>query len=177
MKVLLAIADWIDRVNEKAGTFAGWLSTLMVVVVCYDVFTRYLLKASSIAVQELEWHLFAIIFLVAAAFTLKHDRHVRVDVLYHKFSPKAQAWVNLAGSLIFLIPFTILALVTSWSFVASSFRIREMSPDPGGLPGRYVLKAFILIGFGLLLLQGLSLAVRSLQRIRNPGNEAKAGLN
>lgn len=95
------------------GYVVSWLTSLMVLVVCYDVFTRYLLKASMVAVQELEWHLFAIVFLIGAAYTLKHDRHVRVDVLYMKFSKKTQAWIDLIGILIFLIPFSILVIWTS----------------------------------------------------------------
>ena len=162
MKILFTIAGWVDRVNERVGTFVGWLTTLMVVVVCYDVFTRYLLKKSSIAVQELEWHLFAAVFLLGAAYTLKHDRHVRVDVLYVTFSAKQRAWVNLLGATIFLIPFSVLVIVTSWSFVSVSFAVGETSPDPGGLPARYVLKACLPLGFVLLLLQSIALIARSL---------------
>lgn len=168
VNVLLKFAGWVDKLNEKAGAFTGWLSALMVLIVCYDVFTRYLLNSSSIAVQELEWHLFAVIFLLGAAYTLKHDRHVRVDVLYHNFSPKNQAWVNFLGSLFFLIPFVIMVLITSSNFVTTSFRINETSPDPGGLPARFVLKACLPLGFILLLLQGIALMVRSLETILKP---------
>lgn len=159
------IAAGIDRLNEGVGRFVAWFTTLLVLVVCYDVVTRYLLNKSSIAVQELEWHIFAIIFLLAAAYTLKHDRHVRVDVIYVRFSPRAKAWVNFLGSLIFLIPFAILVIVTAKNFVANSFLIRETSPDPGGLPARYLLKACIPLGFFLVLLQGIALMFHSLNGI------------
>lgn len=164
------IADVIDKVNEHVGAFTGWLTTVLVLVVCYDVFTRYLLQKSSIGVQELEWHIFAVIFLLGAAFTLRHDRHVRVDVLYVNFSPKTKAWINFLGSLLFLIPFAILVLLTAKNFVSNSFAVRETSPDPGGLPARYILKACIPAGFLLLLLQGVSLAVHSLKTILNLNN-------
>jgi len=162
---LRSFIRFVDSVNEKLGIFASWITTLMVLVVCYDVVTRYLLKKSSVAVQEMEWHLFAIVFLIGAAYTLKHDRHVRVDVLYMKFKPKIKAWVNLLGSLIFLIPVCLIGIWSSFNFMANSFLIGEGSPDPGGLPARYVLKAVIPFSFLLLLLQGLSLSFRSLMEI------------
>jgi TRAP-type mannitol/chloroaromatic compound transport system permease small subunit len=146
----------------------------LVIVVCYDVFTRYLLKNSLVAVQELQWHLFALIFLIGAAYSLKHDKHVRVDVFYSRFSPRAQAWVNLVGSLLFLLPFCIIVIYSSQTFVANAFRIGEISPDPGGLPARWILKAAIPAGFVLLLLQGLALASRSLLTILNRDEEVNA---
>lgn len=165
MPLLRSFIRFVDSVNEKLGIFASWITTLMVLVVCYDVVTRYFLKKSSVAVQELEWHLFAIVFLIGAAYTLKHDRHVRVDVLYMKFKPRIKAWVNLLGSLIFLIPVCVIGIWSSFNFMANSFLIGEGSPDPGGLPARYVLKAVIPLSFLLLLLQGLSLSFRSLMEI------------
>ena len=165
LRSYILFADWL---NEKIGTGVAWLTTVMVLVVCYDVLTRYVFKTSSIAVQEMEWHLFALIFLLGAAFTLKHDRHVRVDVIYTKLSPKTKAWVDLFGSLIFLLPFALLVIWSSNNFVMNSFNIRETSPDPGGLPGRYLLKAAIPAGFVLVLLQGFSLAFKSLINIINP---------
>lgn len=174
LKFLRQYIRFVDNVNEKVGMTVSWLTTAMVVIVCYDVFTRYVLKASSVAVQELEWHVFAIIFLIGAAFTLKEDKHVRVDVLYVRLSPKGKAWVNLLGSLFFLIPFSLLVIWTSWNFVKSSYMMGETSPNPGGLPARYVLKACIPIGFSLLLLQAISLTFKSLLAIlgkaENPGD-------
>ncbi|MBN2791707.1 MAG: TRAP transporter small permease subunit [Desulfuromonadales bacterium] len=161
MKVIHAIVRAIDRLNEWVGTATSWLSTLLVVVVCYDVFTRYFLRKSSVAVQELEWHIFAVLFLIAAAYTLKQDSHVRVDVFYTLMSPRGQAWINMLGGIIFLIPFCILILWTSKNFISMSWAVREISPDPGGLPYRYALKAMIPIGFSLILLQGIALTLRS----------------
>lgn len=175
MKTLLAVAAFIDKLNEKIGIFSGWLTTMLVLIVCYDVFTRYVLSSSSVAVQELEWHLFAVIFLFGAAYTFKHDRHVRVDVFYQNFSPKHKAWVNFLGSLIFLIPFTILVIKTSQIFVLNSFVISETSPDAGGLPARYILKACIPLGFSFLLLQGISKTIHSLSEIlATPESEVSA---
>ena len=173
MSFLKSYIRFVDSINEKLGILVSWITTFMVLVVCYDVVTRYFLKKSSVAVQELEWHLFAIIFLVGAAYTLKYDRHVRVDVLYMKFKPKTKAWVNFLGSLIFLLPVCLIGIWSSKNFVINSFLIGEGSPDPGGLPARYILKAVIPIGFFLLLLQGMALSFRSLIEIT--GKEGGTG--
>jgi TRAP-type mannitol/chloroaromatic compound transport system permease small subunit len=143
------------------GYLTSWITAMLVVVVCYDVFTRYVLRNSSVAVQELEWHIFAIIFLLGAGYTLKLDNHVRVDVLYSRFTPKARALVNLIGTLVFLLPFCVLVVKTSLPFVISSYHFHEISPDPGGLTNRWILKSVIIVGFALLFLQGLALASRS----------------
>lgn len=175
MRFLESFIRGADSLNEKLGVFVSWITTLLVLVVCYDVFTRYFLKESSVAVQELEWHLFAVIFLIGAGYTLKYDRHVRVDVLYMKFKPKMKAWVNFLGSLVFLIPFCLLGIWSSKNFVMNSFRVGEGSPDPGGLPARYILKAVIPVGFLLLLIQGLALTFRSLIEIRAKDSQAGEG--
>lgn len=166
MKIIKAYINFIDKLNEKIGSLTSWLTALLVLVVSYDVIVRYIFGESSVGLQELEWHLFALIFLVAAAYTLKIDDHVRVDMFYTKFSPKKQALVNLLGALLFLIPFCVLVIYSSQEFVSLSFRINETSPDAGGLPARYILKAFIPISFFLLLLQGISLALKSFLQLK-----------
>ncbi len=174
MRALKVYIRFVDGLNERVGSMVAWLSTALVAVVCYDVFTRYLLKNSLVAVQELQWHLFALIFLIGAAYSLKHDKHVRVDVFYSRFSPRKQAWVNFIGSLLFLVPFCIIVIVCSQTFVANAFRIGETSPDPGGLPARWMLKAAIPLGFVLILLQGLAMACRSLLAILGHNEEVDA---
>lgn len=175
MKVLRHYIKIVDGVNEKIGHSISWLTAIMVAVVCYDVFARYLLGKSHVALQELEWHLFAALFLIGAAYTLKHDKHVRVDIIYSKLSPKAKAWIDFTGYIIFLIPFTILIIWASRNYVNFSFAIKETSPDPGGLPARYILKACIPIGSFLLLLQALSLAFKSLFTILGKDMEGDLG--
>jgi TRAP-type mannitol/chloroaromatic compound transport system permease small subunit len=150
-----------DGLSEVVGKGVSWLAALLVVVVCYDVLTRYVLSSSSVAVQELQWHMFSLLFLLSAAYTLKHDKHVRVDVLYSRFSARAKAWVDLAGSVLFLIPFCLLVIWSSRKFVWSSYTIGETSPDPGGLPARWLLKSSIPLSFALLLIQGIAMAGRS----------------
>ena len=169
MRFFISFSNLIDSINEKIGQAISWLTLILVLVVCYDVLIRYFLKNSVVAIQEIEWHLFAVIFLISAAYTLKHDRHVRVDVFYAKLSEKKKAWIDFLGSLVFLIPFCFLAIWSSKIFVKLSFNLRETSPDPGGLPARYILKTAIPLGFLLLLLQGISLAIKSLSAItQNP---------
>ncbi len=157
----------VDRLNQKIGVFVSWLTTLLVLVVCYDVFTRYVMNNSMVAVQELQWHMFSVIFLIGAAFTLKENGHVRVDVFYARLSPRGQALVDLVGCLLFLIPFSLLVIYTSKTFVMMSWSIGEISPDPGGLPARYLLKAMIPAGFVLVLLQGIAMALRSFLVLTN----------
>ena len=151
----------INNLNERVGTVVSWLTSILVWVICLDVVMRYFLNLSYPGLFELEWHLFALIFLLGAAFALKNDKHVRVDVFYSKFSERGKAWVNLVGTVIFLIPFRFVVIISSVPFVINSFTIMEGSPDPGGLPFRFVVKAAIPIGFSLLLLQGISLALQS----------------
>lgn len=167
MRILNFIVRFCDWINEIVGRTVSWLTLLMVLVVCYDVFTRYVLKSSMVAVQELEWHLFAILFLIAAGYTLKHDKHVRVDVIYAHLSHKKQAIIDLLGTILFLIPFSILIIKTAIPFIQYSFCVNETSPDPGGLPCRYLLKSCIVVGFSLVLLQGISMFFKKLFCIFN----------
>ncbi|MBT8381382.1 MAG: TRAP transporter small permease subunit [Ignavibacteriaceae bacterium] len=159
--------EWSDKINNKLGSAASWLVVALILIITYDVIVRYLFQSSSVAMQELEWHLFAIIFLLSAGYTLKIDDHVRVDVFYSRFSEKKQAWINLLGTLFFLIPFCVILIISSENFVLISFKVGETSPDAGGLPARYILKAFIPISFFFLLLQGIALAFKSIIKISN----------
>jgi len=171
MKTLLhlmdRIATIIEHISEWVGRFAAWLVVVMVLLVCYDVSMRYLFQAGSVALQELEWHLFALIFLLGAAYTLKHDEHVRVDVLYQAawMTPRRKAMVNLFGCLFMLLPFCVLMINASIPFVTQAYGWGEASPDPGGLPYRWLLKAAIPFGFVLLALQGVAMILRSLRTI------------
>lgn len=167
MKFIKAYINLIDKLNDKIGNWVSWLTALLTLVVCYDVFVRYFLKESSVGFQEFEWHLFAIIFLLSAAYTLKIDQHVRVDVIYTRLSEKKKAYVDFFGSLIFLIPFCIVLIMASKNFVINSFNMGETSPDAGGLPARYLLKAVIPFSIFLLLLQGIALTFKSFLTIKS----------
>ena len=157
------IINSIDILNETIGRAASWLVLAMVLLICYDVTMRYSFNQGSVALQELEWHLFALIFLLGSAYTLKHNNHVRVDILYQSqyLSNKHRAMINILGILLFLIPFCVLILITTWPFVENAYYYLEGSPDPGGLPYRYLLKGSILVAFTLLILQGLAELLRN----------------
>jgi TRAP-type mannitol/chloroaromatic compound transport system permease small subunit len=152
----------IDQITETIGRWISWLSLLLVLVIVFDVGLRYLFDWSSSANQEMEWHLFGVLFLLGAAYTLKHDKHVRVDLFYAQFSARNKAWVNLIGTIIFLVPFCSVILYTSIPFVMDAWNISESSPEPGGLPHRYIVKSAIPTGAFLLLLQAISLLLSSL---------------
>ncbi len=111
---------------------------------------------------ELEWHLFAMIFLVGAGYTLLHDRHVRVDIFYSIMSPKKRALVNCIGVILLLIPSCFLVLTTAIPWVISAYQIGEVSINPGGIPARFAIKAMLPLGYGLILLQGISIFCKNL---------------
>lgn len=167
MEFIKKYINFINKVNSKIGYLVSWLTLILVLITCYDVFTRYVLSESSAALQELEWHLFAVIFLMGSSYTLIIDDHVRVDILYSKFSEKKKAWINFLGAVLFLIPFCLIVIYSSQDFVINSIKFNEVSPDPGGLPARYIIKSFIPISFIFLLLQGISLAFKSFIEIKN----------
>jgi TRAP-type mannitol/chloroaromatic compound transport system permease small subunit len=164
-KLLQGISRGIDTLNTWVGWVVAWVALGLVLVVFTDVVMRYVFQTSFVFTQELEWHLFAFIFLIGGGYTLLHDGHVRVDIVYQRLGYKARAWVNLLGVLLLLIPGCLLIMITSWSFVYKSWAILEGSPDPGGIPYRFLLKACIPAGFGLLLLQGISLGIHSMMQI------------
>lgn len=152
----------VDKLNIVVGKAVSWLTLILVLVIVIDVVLRYTFSITSAASFELEWHLFAAIFLLGAAYTLKEDKHVRVDVFYDRFSEKTKAWVNLIGGLFLLLPFCAIAFWESLSFVHSSFILGETSPQPGGLPARWIIKSTIPLGFLLLGLQGISSITKSI---------------
>lgn len=174
LRALEKLSHWIDALNAWVGRVVAWATALVVLVVFLDVVMRYAFNLSFVFTQELEWHLFAFIFLMGAGYTLLKDGHVRVDIFYQNLSPKAQAWINLLGVLFFLIPGCVMIIATSWSFVANSWAVMEGSPDPGGIPYRFLLKACIPAGFILVLLQGLSLGIKSLFTIAGYQSDVEA---
>lgn len=155
----------LDRVVDMTGRACAWLVVVLVGITVYDVVMRYLFRAGSVALQELEWHLFAAVFLLAGAYTLKHDAHVRVDLIYRSrwLSERTRGRIDLLGTVFFLLPFCALVVWSSLPFVTNSMAIGETSPDPGGLAHRWVAKALIPVGFSLLLVQGLSVLLQALR--------------
>lgn len=163
--LLLTLSRRIDAVNDRVGRVVAWLTFLMVVVTTYDVVMRYLFRISFVFIQELEWHLFAVLFLVAAGYTHLKGDHVRVDIFYARRSPRTRAWIDLVCGVIFLFPTVFLLVWTSIPFVLDSVAVLEGSPDPGGIPARFVLKGMIPLGFILIGLQGISETTKNLLRL------------
>ena len=162
MNVLKFFSDCIDAINEWIGRLVGWVTLGLVLVVFVDVVMRYMFNTSFVFIQELEWHVFGFIFLIGAGYTLLHDGHVRVDIIYQRLGARGQAWTNLIGVIFFLLPGCIMVIITSWKFMYNAWSVMEGSPDPGGIPFRFLLKGTITTGFILLTLQGLSLGIHSL---------------
>lgn len=165
------LTNYIDQFTEKSGRLVSWISLLLVGLIGLDVMLRYAFNWSSSANQELEWHLFATLFLLGSAYALKHDKHVRVDVFYSRFGESKKAWINLAGTVIFLIPFCLVVIYTSTPFVLDAWKISESSPEPGGLPHRFIVKSTIPIGASLLLVQAISEGLKSLSFILNSSSK------
>ncbi|MEM6698213.1 MAG: TRAP transporter small permease subunit [Bacteroidota bacterium] len=137
------------------------------ILIVIDVIFRYLFKDTAAWILELEWHFFAIIFLLGGAYALKEDKHVRVDLFYSNFSERDQAWVNLFGTALLLIPWCVAVIWFAGQYAWTSFEDGEGSPDPGGLPARYIIKSIVVLSFFLLNLQAIALLLRSILTIRN----------
>jgi len=158
---LQTVSNSIDRLNRWVGRAVSWITLLVVLVVFVDVVMRYALNTSYVFTQELEWHLFAFIFLMGAGYTLLQGGHVRVDIIYQRLNRRQKAWIDLFGVLVFLVPGCFLVLATSIPFVINAYTTGECSPDPGGIPYRFIVKSCIPAGFLLLLLQGLSMGIKA----------------
>ena len=166
MQGLLRLSKVIDAFTEVVGNITIWLVPLVVGVGVWNVANRYVGRAigrtlGSNFYIEAQWYIFSVIFFLGSAYVLKHGGHVRVDLFYANYTPRRKALVDLLGTLLFLLPFCVLLIYFSWPVVQTAFKIREMSPDPGGLP-RYPLKAFLIVSPVLLFIQGISEAIKNL---------------
>lgn len=156
---MLAVARAIDALNQGVGRLAMWLVLAATLISAGNALVRYGLNTSSNAWLEIQWYLFGLIFLLGAGYTLKHNGHVRIDVLYGRFSRRAKAWVDLLGGLLFLLPMSGLIAWLGWDFFLASYAVDEVSPDAGGLL-RWPIKLAVPVGFALLWLQGVSEVIK-----------------
>ena len=155
MSILLAISRWIDTINEKIGLAAGWALLAAVLICSGNALIRYTFSRSSNAWLEIQWYLFSLMFLLAAAYTLRRNEHVRIDVVVGRFSKRVQVWIDLFGFIFFLMPMTLLILYLSIPYAVLSYESQEMSSNAGGLilwPARMMIP----VGFTLLTFQGVS---------------------
>ena len=164
MRTLLALARGIDRLNELTGRAVKWLVLAATLISAGNALLRYGFDLSSNAWLEAQWYLFALIVLLGAGYTLKHNGHVRIDVFYARWSPRLRAWVDLLGALLFLLPFTALLVWLGWGVFVESWRVAETSPDAGGL-ARWPIKLIIPLGFALLFLQGVAEIIHRAARL------------
>lgn len=170
MDTWLRVARGIDRLNEIVGRVAYGCVLLMVALGAFYALGRYVgkfvgVRLISNALYDAQWYLFGLVFLLGGAYALRHDAHVRVDVLFSKLSARGKAWVNVAGILLLLLPFCVLMLWACVPMVQNSWAILESSVDPGGLP-RYPVKTLIPVAFVLLLLQGVSELIKNVAVLR-----------
>ncbi len=155
------LCSQIDALNERVGTFSAWLILIMTVITFLVAVMRYGLNFGSIALQESITYLHAFVFMVAGAYTLKHNEHVRVDIFYQGMSLRKRAWVDLLGCVLLLLPFASFIAWTSFDYVISSWKYLETSREAGGLPLVFILKTFIPVMATLLILQAISMAGRA----------------
>src|SRR3954469_14393370 len=155
MNFLLRFSSAVDLVNERIGRAAAWLTLLAVVICTVNAIVRYAVNMSSNGWLEMQWYLNAAMFMLVAAYTLKKNAHVRIDVIAGKLTPRMPAWIDIVGGLLFLLPVSLIIAWYSWPALMNSFQINEMSSDPGGLI-RWPVRLVIPVAFILLSLQGVS---------------------
>lgn len=160
--LLRAVHNGLDQFSLWVGKTISWLMLLMMFVTSLIVILRYLFNSGSIALQESVVYLHGIVFMLGIAYAMKQKAHVRVDIIYQKLAPRYQALIDLFGTILFLLPFTIFIIWVSMEYVQFSWSVQESSPEPGGLPGIYLLKTLIPIMGITLLLQGISELLKSL---------------
>lgn len=151
---------WVDWFTTRLGNALSWIWLALVTVIVTNVTMRYLFEMGSIELEELQWHLYAVGFLMGLSYAVVSDSHIRVDVVREKLSEVTKVWVEFYGLILLLIPFVLLVLFACIPFVEYSFRLREISEAPGGLPFRWIIKGMLLMGFTLLLVVSLGRLTR-----------------
>jgi TRAP-type mannitol/chloroaromatic compound transport system permease small subunit len=165
MRALLRVARLIDALTERVGRAASWLILLAVLISAGNALARYAFNLSSNAWLEVQWYLYAAVFLLCAGYALKHNQHVRIDVVAARLSPRAQAWIEVLGTVFFLLPMAALILWLSWPVFVDSWSSGEVSTNANGLalwPARLLVPA----GFALLVLQGLAELIKRVAFLR-----------
>jgi TRAP-type mannitol/chloroaromatic compound transport system permease small subunit len=155
MQFFLSLSKWIDALNERIGLFVSWALLAAVLICAGNALVRYLLNTSSNAWLEIQWYLFGTMFLLASAYTLRRNEHVRIDVVVGRLSKRTQVWIDIFGFVFFLMPAVVLILYFAVPFAFESVRNQEVSSNAGGLIV-WPAKVLIPIGFLLLTLQGIS---------------------
>jgi TRAP-type mannitol/chloroaromatic compound transport system permease small subunit len=155
MRLLLSFSTLVDALNEKIGNICNWLVLLACIVSAGNAMVRYAYDTSSNAWLEIQWYMFAVIVMFGASYTMKRNEHVRVDILYMNLSRRGQLWIDILGTLVFLLPTCTILAWLSWPFFMQSFNVYEHSSNAGGLL-RWPIKLVLPVGFALVALQGVS---------------------
>lgn len=174
-KFLLLLARSIEAIVEPVGKAGALVLPILILTVTLNVTLRYGFRMGMIELEELQWHLNAVVVMLGMAYALKHDAHVRVDVINQRLSRRARAVIDLMGVLFLLLPFCIGVLWFAWSRFAFSWRIGEGSPMPSGLPMRYMVRLLVVVGFALLAAQAVALAARCLSVLLEPKGQSSRG--
>lgn len=164
--MLQTIEQFYQRINRILGRILAIVYLLMTLNVFFDVVMRYFFHNSSVGMQEMEWHLFSIIILFGVSVALLDEGHVRVDFLYDRFQIRTKAVINIIGTVFFLTPLACLVLFGSIDFVQDSYKIKEISENPGGLHYRYVVKGMIPVAFGMLIFTAIGYTVKNINILR-----------
>jgi len=164
--MLLKLENFFDRFSNLMGWIAGFLNLVMLCNVFYDSIMRYFFNRGSIALQEMEWHLFAIVFLFGIAYALKEDGHVRVDILYDRFTPRWKAIINIGGTFLLLLPLSLLVIEGSIWYVTEAYTSGEISGDPGGLTQRWLIKLVIPASFVFLIVSATGFVIHNINIFR-----------
>lgn len=171
MNALLALSRAVDRLNEAVGKATIWLVLVVVVISAGNAVFRYAFDWSSNALLEIQWYLFSAIFLLCAGYVLKKNEHIRIDVIFGRFSARTQHWIDVFGFVVFFMPMVMLTLWLSWPVFMNAWHSGEMSANPGGLV-RWPVRLLLPVGFLLLLLQGLSELIKRFAFLSGNGPNA-----
>lgn len=166
MRWIVALDNGLGRLSYICGWVASLAFLLMLGNVFFDVLARYLFNDVSIALQELEWHLYAAVFLLGIPYALRTDGHVRVDVFYDRWSDSFKAWINLIGALVFILPFAWLIGWYGYDYALEAYRLGEGSGDPGGLPHRWIIKGLIPFSAIFMATSGLGMATQAIRVLK-----------
>lgn len=165
MHALLAVSRIIDSINLRLGKWVSWLILIVVIISSANAVSRKLLGLSSNAWLEMQWIMFSIIFMVCSPWTLMSNEHIRIDIVNSMFSKRVRNWIDVFGHVVFLLPFTIVMIVTGWPFFLASYRLNEQSFNAGGLP-QWPAKSLVVLGFTLLFFQGISELIKRIAVMR-----------
>lgn len=168
MNIMLRLAGGIDAVNERIGRLAIWLILVVVLISAGNAVSRFALNLSSNAMLEIQWYLFSAIFLFCAAYVLKRNEHIRIDVIAGRLSERAQNWIDVFGIVVFLLPMALMIGWLSWPVFMNAWNSGEMSPNPGGLV-RWPVRLMMPIGFALLILQAVSELIKRIAFLTGAG--------